>query len=449
MILSETYEQSFLGCLIRSPELIDKVSHLATNDYFVSLKSKKLFEIIRDWGSTCRDKCNLTETEFLAFTESQYSTWYKTNKPFVSECFKKIVDKDIAFEKWPVYFDGLEKFVVYRLFKDALYEMDQKADQNPLNIGSTIQSGLNKVSTLSTSLREFQKETLLKDTLDEFKVEFGKRLDPNFSPSFFGLKDVDNMMGGFFPGTYNLITARSSVGKSAFINTIIRNMVYKQNKKIIVYNIESGNFSFFMRWFSKDLKIDSKLIKEPKLLTEKQRTEIFDAIEKLYKGYGDKIFPIHKIYYVDQIIQSIEQIRNTYGVDGIFIDLLEYVKARHSTENRTKEIAYISNEFFSMTRDADFFITMIQQQNKEGDRKGEQGSGRNSEDPYMQCDSAMGLYFSENELGERDPRKRILKVMKSRDGTTGSIPINFVGEYTLFEDAAQTGNLTKEDFEED
>jgi len=84
---------------------------------------------------------------------------------------------------------------------------------------------------------------------------------------------------------------------------------------------------------------------------------------------------------------------------------------------------------------------MIQQQNKEGEKGAAQASGRESEDPYMQADSAISLYKFKDENGKVDPDKRTLTVNKNRDGETGSINVKFNKEMTLFEDDFIGGKL--------
>jgi replicative DNA helicase len=167
-----------------------------------------------------------------------------------------------------------------------------------------------------------------------------------------------------------------------------------------------------------------------------------DASKKLFNLYPNNLFLIEGVYYVEQIIQKILYLdKQCGGLDGVFIDLLEYVRARERTENRTKEIAYISNEFFGLTRSNGFWIAMLQQQNKDGDKKGEQSSGRNAEDPFMQADTAIGLYHAELENGERDPDRRQVKVTKGRDSGTGNVTLKYIGKYTLFEDETIGGDL--------
>lgn len=441
MILSDTTEQAFLGCLIRAPEIYNITNLVVTKDHFNSLKSQKLYDIINAWINFYQDDKNISETEFLTFAESQYGEWFKRNSEFVGECFRLIPDKDVAIEKWELHFSGLEKFLYYRQLKEILIETDKKVDGDPLNIESHIHDVVTTLTTTFSNVKNFQKQTMLGDVIDNFQTNFLERTDPEFKPSLFNFIDLDNLLGGYFPSSYNLITARSSVGKSAFVNTISRNMVYNQGKKIAVFNLETGNFPFLMRWFAKDLKINSKLIREPKKMTEEQRVSIMDASKKLFNDYSNQLFLIENVYSVDKIIQKILYLDKQFGLDGVFVDLLEYIKTREHTENRTREIANISNELFALTRGNKFWISMIQQQNKEGEKKGEQVSGRNSEDPFLQADTVISLYNLELENGEKDPHRRVVKVTKGRDSGVGSIILKYTGEYTLFEDELVGGEI--------
>jgi len=434
MTLSDTTEQAFLGCLIRAPEIFEKANLIVSKDHFSSLKSQKLYEIISSWINFYQDKTNISDTEFLTFIEAQYGEWFKRNQGFLGECFKLIPDKDVAIEKWDLHFSGLEKLLYYRQFKELILETDKKVDEDPLNIETHVHNIINTLTTTFSNFKDFKKQAMLGEVIDNFQENFLERMKPDFSPSKFDFFQLDSLVGGYFPSSYNLITARSSVGKSAFINTIARNMVYNQGKKIAVFNLETGNFPFLMRWFAKDLKIDSKLIREPQKMTEEQRVAVMEASKRLMENYYNKLFLVEGIYYVDQIIQKILYLDKQFGLDGIFIDLLEYVRTREKTNSRQAEIAFISNEFFNLTRSNKFWIAMIQQQNKEGEKKGEQTAGRNAEDPFLQADTVIGIYHQELENGEKDPNRRLIKVSKGRDSGIGSVTLKYIGKYTLFED---------------
>lgn len=442
MDFSSIAEESLLGSFLYAPEIYEQNKSGISKELFSSSRTQKVLEIIEDWTRHYPD-ANLNDNDFLIFTQSQYSEWFDRNKELIGQCLRRAVDKDVSIEKWPNYLKTLEKLYYSRISADFFNNIKDKILSDPLNIDTHLRASLDEASKLSSSLEYNKSEFDLAETINNYQEDYWLRLQDDFSPSKFGLFSIDEMFGGYYPFTYNIISARSSVGKSAFVNTINRNMVEQQGKKIAIFNLETDNNAYLRRWFSKDLKINSKILKNPKLMTSAQREALLANCETFYQKFNKKIHLIEGVYYIDQIVQKIINIYNHFGLDGVFIDLIGYVTSKERHEKRQMQIASISNALFQLTRKYPIFITVVQQQNKDGDnKKGEQSSGRESEDPFIQADTAISLSKTLDATGKTDNDKRIVTITKNRDGELGSAEIKFTKEFTLFQDEILGGTLS-------
>lgn len=442
MVQSEAAEQALLMCLIRAPKVWGECQFSVKRELFSYVTTQKLYDIVVEWIDTVKENINLAGYEdFIAYCEIQYSEWFNRNKEYLRECSNKIIDSDQAEEKWKLYQNILEKFYVFSVTNDVIEKSKEKMINSPLEIKSHIQELQTDLNHLFSGTNFSDNTSDLSSVIENYRENIIRRLDKEYSPCYFGLRHVDEGFGGFFPNTYSLITARSSVGKSALVQTAAKNMLLKQDKKVAVFNLEMDNFDFLTRWFSQDLKINSLQIRDPKSLTKDQRKELFKLQEDLLLKYKEQLHLIDDMYDVSQIIDKILQLYKLYGLDVVFVDLIEYVSAKKHLENRTRELAYISNEFFRLRKQIDISIIMIQQQNKTGDVGGTQASGRGSEDPFIQSDVSIGLFKYQNDDGTFDPDRRILNVMKNRHGSTDSYTIKFNKDLTMFEDDFLGGTL--------
>ncbi len=444
-ISSEVTEQSLLACIIRAPKIYDELRFLVKKEHFSFLNTQKLFSLVEEWiqtfqGNDVHD--SIGYTEFISHIEMQHSEWFLKNKEFISETSLRVIDNDQAKEKWRYFYSHLEKYYFASTFISILDTTKKEVEVSPLNIKDSIKELQSNIVKIYSGINFLDSDTSLEQNLNEYKANLIKRMDEKYSPAYFGLKYVDEMFGGFFPNTYNLITARSSVGKSALVQTTAKNMVTKQGKKVAIFNLEMDNFDFLSRWFAQELKISSRYLRNPsKLLTQLQRDKLLEYQKELAHNNSDQLHLVDDIYDVSQMIDKIMNIYHTYGLDVVFIDLIEYVSTRKHFENRTRELAYISNEFFQLRKKIDIAIIMVQQQNKSGDNKAEQGSGRGSEDPFIQSDASIGLFKNEVSEGQFDQNTRIINVMKNRHGETGSVIVKFNKDLTMFEDDSLGGKF--------
>lgn len=445
LIDTETTEQYLLSCIINEPKLWDNLEFIIKDYHFQSAKSKKLFTIFQKWSSVANVK---DKDEFISYISLEYSIWVKANKKFIEEVLSRIVYKEQAIEKWETYFVTLEKVHQNSKLMDILNGMMIKMGNKPLDVALNLQEVINDLSDVNLSLQSQEALYSLQSIVDKKLENINLRLSKDFSSSKFGLSSLDELFGGYFPNTYNIITGRSSQGKSAFMKTLVRNMIDREGKKIAVFNLEMANSDFIDRFASAHLKINSSLFKDPKYLSPEQLKAYKNYIMNDFdKKYNDKLFLVDDIFDIKQILQKILYFYNTYKIDGVFIDLIEYMspdKDGFATEQL--KIQYLSNELFKFRKQIPIFITILQHMNKSGDAPSADGSNqkslRGAEDTYLQSDSTIIIFPSKDEDKQIDPESRLILVDKNRHGGKGSIKLGYKPEHTHFYDNSIVTSLT-------
>lgn len=173
----------------------------------------------------------------------------------------------------------------------------------------------------------------------------------------FGIKFLDEMIGGLYKGELTTIAAKSGVGKTALALQILRSCL-KQDKKVLLISREMSDVQMFVRNIVSLTGIDSKTIKN-KVFTEDQLEQIIKAIGVLTDN--NNLFINDNIDRISKIKTRIRQVKP----DVVIIDYLQLLTVEKSEGSREREVATLSREIKNMTLDFKIPIIQLSQLNDE------------------------------------------------------------------------------------
>lgn len=440
MVIAENTEQCLIGCLLRSPVLWEKIRYLINKSYFTLAPSVKIFETFGIWADNTKNLKTLDSNDFINYLEIEYNDWLIKNQDYITKCLKLIQDAEHANEKWEQYISTLNTIYCNKVYIDVLSKTKESAEKAPLNTINLVRESISDLVKIYESMNSTGKKYSLQEIMDDKQKELILRLDPNYKPCYTGIDSLDEILGGYYPETYNVIAGRSSMGKSALMGTIARNIIKKQLKKVMVFNLEMPNKAFIDRWASQDLNIDANLLRNPRDLPKNLREAYINFIAEFSEKYADRLFLIDNTFYLNQIFERIISVYTTYGLDMVIIDLISNIKSTEKSYSRQSELASISDSLFNFRKEYPISIVVLQQQNKSTDFNNTQGNSgqssiREAEDTYIQSDSAILIYPKLDENKTIDKKMRIVTVDKNRHGPTGSTELRFINDRLLFEDS--------------
>lgn len=132
-----------------------------------------------------------------------------------------------------------------------------------------------------------------------------------------GLKDYDNRLGGFAPGTLNFIAGRPAAGKTTLMLDIAKNVVLYQKKPVYYFSLEMSSDQI-TRLFC------SKLFAAPTLTDRNIRTHSFLNDMGIRKKIDN--LPVYICDVTTISVTQIAKIISEYVKEGIvFIDYLELI----------------------------------------------------------------------------------------------------------------------------
>lgn len=173
----------------------------------------------------------------------------------------------------------------------------------------------------------------------------------------FGIKILDETIGGLYKGELTTIAAKSGVGKTALALQIIRAVV-SQNKKVLLISREMSDVQMFMRNITSLTGINSMKMKN-KSFTQEEEAAITKAVMQLTNN--NNLYINDNITKVSEIKRKIRQVRP----DLVVIDYLQLLTPEKAEGTREREVATLSREIKNMTLDFQIPIIQLSQLNDE------------------------------------------------------------------------------------
>lgn len=273
----------------------------------------------------------------------------------------------------------------------------------------------------------------------------------------FGVKFLDEMIGGLYKGELTTIAAKSGVGKTALALQILRSCL-KQNKKVLLISREMSDVQMLIRNIVSLTGIDSKTIKN-KVFTDEQLEQIIKAIGVLTDN--NNLFINDNIDRISKIKKRIRQVKP----DVVIIDYLQLLTVEKSEGSREREVATLSREIKNMTLDFKIPIIQLSQLNDEMKDSRPWGERPMRDSKAIYHDSNNVIYIhepvgadledacEENGLNvesvkaakERSCILVDLIVAKNRDGSKGIKQHWFAGDRLYFQEVMGGGLKEKYD----
>lgn len=173
----------------------------------------------------------------------------------------------------------------------------------------------------------------------------------------FGIKFLDDVIGGIFKGELTTIAARSGIGKTALALQIMLNCVL-QGKKVLFVSREMSSEHIFMRNITKKTGISNKKMKN-KDLDDSDWKKIFSMFSE---------FSSKNLMYINDRIGTISELKKRIrqvSPDVVIVDYIQLMNVESNMQNREREIASLSRDLKNMTLDFKIPIIQLSQLNDE------------------------------------------------------------------------------------
>ena len=246
---------------------------------------------------------------------------------------------------------------------------------------------------------------------------------------------VDKLTGGGLKKSDLIIlAARPSMGKTTFAINIAANVA--MNHSVLLFSLEMSRVQIGKRLFSAMSRVSAMRIQSA-TLTEGETKAITDAgklISKLKLFVDDS-----RGITLSMIRAKAQRLKREKGLDLIIIDYLQLIQCGNRyAGNRVQEVSELSRGLKILAQELDVPVLVLSQLSRaveqRADKKPLLSDLRESGSIEQDADIVMFLYREDYYDRESDTDIAEVLIAKNRNGATGSVPLRFEKEYTLFRD---------------
>ena len=247
-----------------------------------------------------------------------------------------------------------------------------------------------------------------------------------------GFDDLDDMTGGFHPGTLTIVGGRPSMGKTAFVLNILDHAAVDSGVVPAMFSLEMGQVDLGMRMLQSRAEVDGYRLKNAHLLTDAERAKLRVASLSLQQNS----FPIddNSSRTIAQIKSVARRLKARRGIGLVTIDYLQLVDG--DGKNRQEQVASISRGMKQLAKELNLPVIALSQINRqvEGreDRRPRMADLRESGAIEQDADVVILLHRPEYYDPDDEPGVAEAIVAKNRNGGVGAIKFCFRKQFAKF-----------------
>ena len=330
-----------------------------------------------------------------------------------------------------------EKYTLRRLI-DAADEIRTESYGNELLLSDVLANA--EKSIFDISMKRSGSDTLVPicDVMTNTyaQIEELARLKGKVSGVPTGYHELDNLLTGLHGGELILIGARPSMGKTSFAINLAQYAAVKAGKTVAVFSLEMPREQIAMRMLCTEASVDMQSVRRG-LIDDDGWMRLTDALGPLASCH---------LYLDDTAGLSPSQLRSRcrrlmaeHGLDLIVIDYLQLMAADGRHDNRQQEVSEISRTLKLIALELKVPLIACAQLSRANaqrqDKRPMLSDLRDSGSIEQDADVVMFLHREAyyDQTSEETNTAEVI-IAKQRNGPLGTVKLNWLSEFTLFED---------------
>ena len=253
-----------------------------------------------------------------------------------------------------------------------------------------------------------------------------------------GFKDVDHIFNGLQKSDLILVAARPAMGKTAFTLNIAQNVTMLYDKTVAFFSLEMGKEQLVGRILSSVAGVSSEKLRRAYNMDPTDWEKVIAAADRMSKS---KLFIDDTPGLTVQDMRSkLRRLKVEHGLDLVIVDYIQLMQGRNAgkgSENRQQEVSEISRNLKLIAREFNVPVIALSQLSRSvesrPDKRPVLSDLRESGSLEQDADIVIFLYRDKyyDENSEKGDNAEVL-IRKHRNGSIGTVELQFVGELTLF-----------------
>ena len=447
-------EQAVLGALMLEMDAIIDVQEYLSVDTFYSEEHRIIFKAIQDLSFEMKAIDLYTVTERL---KAQKELTKVGGAAYLAELTQRVATAaHVEFHAKII----AQKYVQRELIRSAT-EIQRRSYDEEVDVTELIgfaEQEIFKVSEGNVKRSVLSASDILHKALKQ--IEAAAKTAGEYNGVRSGFTDIDSITLGWQPSDLIIIAARPSMGKTAFVLTMARNMAVEFKTPVAFFSLEMSSVQLMNRLIVAETQLNPKDLRTGNLSPaqwshlEKQTIDLGRA-----PLYIDDT-PALSVY---EFRSKARRLKTQHDIRLIIIDYLQLMTAASAETrgNREQEVSLISRTLKAIAKELDVPIIALSQlsrnvENRGGSKRPQLSDLRESGAIEQDADVVAFIHRPEyyglttNEDGLSTAGMAEIIIAKHRNGEVTDVPLRFIKEQAKFADAdsSVTNDVLQQPIEE-
>ncbi|NUM80873.1 replicative DNA helicase [bacterium] len=255
-----------------------------------------------------------------------------------------------------------------------------------------------------------------------------------------GFKSLDGMTSGFQNSDLVIVAGRPSMGKTALVLSIARNVAVDAKKPVGFFSLEMSSLQLVMRLLCAEAQVDAHKVRTG-MLPPNDWSKLSVSVGKLSKApiYIDDTPGLNIL----ELRARARRLKAEKQIELLVVDYLQLVSATtKSNATRQEEVAVISRSLKALAKELDVPILALSQlsravEQRGGDKKPMLSDLRDSGSIEQDADLVMFVHREDYYATEAMERQAELVpadliIAKQRNGPVGDVKVGFIKKFARF-----------------
>ncbi|MDD2595169.1 MAG: replicative DNA helicase [Bacteroidales bacterium] len=432
-------EEAVLGALILEPNVIPDVLDQVTSECFYKDAHKKIFTAIANLSKRNDPVDILTVSDELTKSGELEEIG---GVAYLSQLSLKIGAAAHVEYHTKVL---LQKFIQRELISIA-YKVQKSAYDDTLPVDELLDTAEEDIFTLAE--KNMKRETSpIQDIITQAinDIEESQKRGDGLSGISSGFTNIDKVTFGWQKSDLIIVAARPSVGKTAFVLTMARNMAVENNTPVAFFSLEMPGTQLVKRLMVGETGLSNDMIRGSRKMDIKQWEQLNNGVKALSRAplWIDDT-PSLSIY---EFRSKARRLVNNSHVKLIIIDYLQLMTGPPELRGmREQEVSSISRSLKSIAKELNVPIIALSQLNRSveirgGNKRPQLSDLRESGAIEQDADIVMFIHRPEMAGVPEEgsvPGETDLIIAKHRNGELRDIKMRFLKSETKFIDINDT-----------
>lgn len=428
-------EEAVLGAVMLEKDAIISIMDILTPESFYVEAHQKIFSTILDLASNHRPVDILTVTEEL---KNRQELEEVGGPYYITQLSSRVASAaNLEYHAHIV----AQKYIQRELIRVSS-EIQKKAYDESMDVDELLdfsEEQLFAVAEGNVKKQTSKLNVLIKEAIKQ--IEEASQNEDNLSGVPSGFTSLDRLTSGWQKSDLVIIASRPSMGKTAFVLSMTRNMAVEHQKGVAIFSLEMSAIQLVNRLIVAETELPSDRIRNGNL-----RNYEWEQLDYKIKNLDDA-----PIYIDDTPALSIfefrakcRRLKANHDIQVIFVDYLQLMSGPGDNNgNREQEVSVISRSLKAVAKELDVPILALSQLNRSvemrsGTKRPQLSDLRESGAIEQDADLCMFIHrpekygFLEDEQGNSMKDIAEIIVAKHRNGPLGDVQLKFREQYAKY-----------------